>query len=71
MTYRDDKIRAAKGAMNLTDQELADRAGVSRSTVSNACNGKPINGTKLEAIALALDIPFADLFEPRPQKAVA
>ena len=67
--YRADKIRAYQAAKQLTDKELAAKAGLGRTTVSLLSNGKlpdPRLST-LEAIANALDTTVADLVE----KAVA
>jgi transcriptional regulator with XRE-family HTH domain len=71
MNYRDDKIRAAKAAKRLTNPELAEKAGVGVGTVVRACNGKSVAGASLEAIAGALGIPMADLYEPKAEEAGA
>jgi len=69
MEYRDDLIRAEKAARRLTDQALAELAGVSRSTVSLACNGKSIGLRALSAIVSALGIEMAEVFKAKDRAA--
>lgn len=61
--YRDDLIRAAMAAQRLTNQKLAEKAGLSAFTVSLVRNGSPtVRLSTLKAIADALGISLADLF---------
>jgi DNA-binding XRE family transcriptional regulator len=64
MDYRDDKIRAAMAAKRLTQDEVAEKVGIARTTLHFICNGKsdPKVST-LMAVAKVLEIPFVDLFE--------
>jgi transcriptional regulator with XRE-family HTH domain len=64
--YRDDKIRAAMAAKRLTNEEVAQKAGLSTVTVSFIRNGKgDAKISSLGAIATALDMELTELFEPR------
>lgn len=53
-----DKLRAA----GLTREALARAAGVSHTTVTQACRSETINGEKAASIASVLGEPVADLF---------
>ncbi|MGX7447120.1 helix-turn-helix transcriptional regulator [Dolosigranulum pigrum] len=61
--YRIKEIRDKKG---ITQQELADKANVSRSIISELETGRrTVSKTDtLFRIAKALDVPFRDIFLP-------
>lgn len=64
-----EKVRAARLARNLTQEQVADRIGLERSSVANIERGTqrlPIH--VLYRIAAALDFPFIDLLPPSPTK---
>ena len=55
------RIKEILRAKGLTQIELADRLGVTRSAVVSVLNGNPTVAT-LERIATALDVHLLDLF---------
>lgn len=65
--YRDDLIRAAQAAQNLTDEQLAEKSGIGRTTISFVTNGKAKDPriSTLKAIADALGLKLEDLFTPK------
>jgi transcriptional regulator with XRE-family HTH domain len=71
--YRDDIIRAEMAAQRKTEEFLAEKTGLARSTVSEIRNGKAANPTikSLAAIADELKIPLSRLFEPRQKRSLA
>ncbi len=57
------KVRELRKARGLLQQELADRAGVSRQTVVNLENGRHVPETAtLAKIAKGLDVGLGELF---------
>lgn len=61
MTLRIRELRTASG---LSQQALADMAGLSRSQLSEIENeAKPVNTRRLNAIAAALQVPVDELFD--------
>lgn len=50
------KIRATRDSLGWTQNELAERAGLSRPTVARVERGDDISTATLEKIALALDL---------------
>lgn len=60
LTVIGTNIKSTRGSMK--QQELAEKAGVSRSTLSNIENGKSIELDNLLKIAKALGIEPANLF---------
>lgn len=50
-------------AVGMTREALAKSAGVSHTTITQACRGVAINGEKAEAIAGVLNRPVKDLFD--------
>lgn len=50
-----DQIRAARGLLNWTVRDLAERAGVHRNTVTNLETGKSAEGYSLERVVAALE----------------
>ena len=62
------RIKPYRKSLNLTQQELAERTGVSRTVISQMENGVPINITvsRLKKLADALGVTIFELF-PRPQ----
>jgi transcriptional regulator with XRE-family HTH domain len=64
--YRDDLIRAAMAAQNLSDEQVAELAGLSRHTVRFIRTGrKDVRITSLKAVADALGLDMSDLFKRR------
>jgi len=63
--YRDDKLRAAMAAQKLTQQDVAEKSGIHRSTVGLIVEGKVDNfqAQTLRAIADALGVEWRELFE--------
>ncbi len=64
-----EKVRAARLARHLTQDQLSDRIGLERSSVANIERGSqrlPIH--VLYRISAALDFPFVDLLPPSPSK---
>lgn len=51
----DWQCRAARSAVNMTAQTLAEEAGLSRRTVEDFERGKPIKESSIERIAQALE----------------
>lgn len=49
-------IEAERQEAGLTAHELCRRAGVTKMTLYNALNGKPVNFTTIEALAGALGL---------------
>lgn len=49
----------------LTLSDLADRAGVTRHTVRNALDGRPVSGGFVAGICLALGVDFGAAFTVR------
>jgi transcriptional regulator with XRE-family HTH domain len=66
LVYRDDLIRAAMAAKRISNDELAELSGVSRTSVARLRSGSSENPTvqNLAAIAKVLDIPLHELFVP-------
>lgn len=60
LTVIGTNIKSRRGVMK--QQDLAAKAGVSRSTLSNIENGKSIELDNLLKIAMALEVDPADLF---------
>lgn len=57
-----DRVRELRGARDLLQQELADKAGVSRQTVVNLENGRHVPETAtLSKLAKALDVSLGEL----------
>lgn len=64
------KIRALRIAAGLSQQMLAEKAGISRSQLSEIeTEAKPANTLRLNSIASALGVQVEDLFESAPDKA--
>jgi transcriptional regulator with XRE-family HTH domain len=64
MIYRDDLLRAAKGAQRKTNPEIAATAGVSVPTVSAVLNGDPnVKISTLQAVADALGVSMTSLVQ--------
>ena len=60
-------IKVAMVKQRVNGEQLAERAGVSRPTVSRIVNGKRVMPDKLEAVLRALDMRMADVYEPKPE----
>jgi len=56
-------IRAARQRAGITQQALAERAGLALKTLSRIENGEDMNLSTLTAIAAALDIPLGELVD--------
>jgi len=65
MKFSGSRLRTLRGEANLTQRELAARAGVSRGTVKRLENGTDVNLTltTLERLADALNISPDDLID--------
>lgn len=63
-----DRIRELRKAQRLTQEQLADKAGLSRSHLSEIESGKvPVNTLRLRSLAAALSVSTTDLFnQPTP-----
>jgi transcriptional regulator with XRE-family HTH domain len=68
--YRNDKIKGKQAEMGLSVEELAEKAGVDRNTVSAIRNGKPVRTPSLEKVVTALDMEMADVY-PKQETAPA
>jgi transcriptional regulator with XRE-family HTH domain len=69
--YRTDLIKAkmAVSEPRITQESLAESAGVSRTTVIALINGSPgVSYRSIKAVADALDISMAELFTPKPEQ---
>lgn len=62
MYYRADLINQAMGRERLTNERLADKAGVTPKVVSAIRNGKVVTIQSLHAVAGALDLTLSELF---------
>lgn len=61
------QLRQYMAASGTTQQDLAERLGVSQSTVSSWCNGeKMARMDKVQALADFFRIQKSDLLEPKP-----
>ena len=60
-------IKVAMVKQRVNGEQLAERAGVSRPTVSRIVNGKRVMPDKLEAVLRALNLRMADVYEPQPE----
>lgn len=66
--YRVDLINAAMGAERLTNEQVAEKAGVSPKVVSAIRNGREnIELPSLKKVAGALGLTMQQLFEPEPE----
>ncbi len=67
-------IKVAMVRQNVNGEQLAEKAGVSRPTVSRIVNGKRVMPDKLEAVLGVLGLTMADVYERKadePQPAAA
>lgn len=60
-------IKVAMIRQRVNGEQLAERAGVSRPTVSRIVNGKRVMPDKLEAVLGALNMKMADVYEAKPE----
>ena len=60
-------IKVAMVRQKVNGEQLAERAGVSRPTVSRIVNGKRVMPDKLEAVLRALNMSMAEVYEPKPE----
>jgi transcriptional regulator with XRE-family HTH domain len=61
--YRKEKIRGKQAELDLTNEALADKAGVGVNTVSAIRNGKSVTTDSLEKVIQALGLSAAEVFE--------
>jgi transcriptional regulator with XRE-family HTH domain len=55
-------VKRIRQRLGLTQQTLAERAGLALKTLSRIENGEDMNTSTLSALAAALDVPAAELF---------
>ena len=60
-------IKVAMVKQRVNGEQLAERAGVSRPTVSRIVNGKRVMPDKLEAVLRALNMSMAEVYQPKPE----
>lgn len=60
-------IKVAMVRQRVNGEQLAERAGVSRPTVSRIVNGKRVMPDKLEAVLRALNLTMGEVYEPKPE----
>jgi transcriptional regulator with XRE-family HTH domain len=60
-------IRVAMARQNVNGVRLAEKAHVSRPTVSRIVNGKRVMPDKLEAVLRVLDMSMGEVYEPKPE----
>lgn len=66
--FRNDLLRAEKGRRDWTNQDIADKAGVSVPTVRAVLAGDTsLRFESIEKVANALDVTMQTLFEPQPE----
>lgn len=66
--YRDDLIRAAMGAQNMSQGALAEKSDLNPNTISAICRGKErIEIPTLKKVADALGLSMQELFTPKPE----
>ncbi len=61
MKLDDEKIRVLIYRKGITQTELADKAGITRPTVSAVCNGKSCSYMSALRIANALEVELNDI----------
>jgi transcriptional regulator with XRE-family HTH domain len=61
ITRAGTRLAAVLLALNTTQQELMDRSGVSRQTVSNAYHGRPVSIETWIRLANALNVSLAEI----------
>jgi transcriptional regulator with XRE-family HTH domain len=64
-------IKVAMVRQNFNGVRLAEKAHVSRPTVSRIINGKRVMPDKLEAVLRALGMTMAEVYAPRPEASSA
>lgn len=70
--YRNDLIKGAMAANDMTKDALAEKTGLSLDTLRRIRQGEiNITLSNLMAVADALNLDMQDLFEPKEEKAVA
>jgi transcriptional regulator with XRE-family HTH domain len=67
--YRSDLIRAAMAAQLLTNEAVAEMAGLSTETISRAKKGDNLSIETMRKIAVALRLEMVALFEPKKEAA--
>jgi transcriptional regulator with XRE-family HTH domain len=68
--YRDDLLRAEKGRLDWTDQDIADRAGLSVPTVRTILRGETnVLFVNVEKVAHALGLTMQQVCSPRSEPA--
>jgi len=67
--YRDDLIRAAMGAQNLSQAALAKQTRLNPNTISAICRGKEtVEVPTLKKVADALGLSMGELFTPKAEQ---
>ena len=69
--YRNDKIRGKQAELGLSNEELAEKAGVNPNTVSAIRSGKVVRTDTLQKVADALGLTMEELFTPKTEPATA
>jgi transcriptional regulator with XRE-family HTH domain len=71
--YRDDKIRSEMAVQRLNDEEMAEKTGLTRQTISLYRKGevKDPKLSTLTSIAVALGKDVLWLLEPKPEQVEA
>lgn len=66
-----DRLREFRKRRGLTQEQLAERVGVSFQQIQQYENGSSrLNADRLQLVALALDIPVGSLFDDRIERAL-
>jgi transcriptional regulator with XRE-family HTH domain len=69
-SYRDDLLRAEKGRLNWTDQDIADRSGLSVPTVRSILRGEAnVLFKNVEKVTLALGLTMQQVCSPKSEAA--
>lgn len=69
ITYRDDLIRGAIAARQLTTEKLAEQTGLAPATISAIRNGSPnVKLQTLHTLVEALGLTLHEVFEPKPEE---
>lgn len=60
-------IKVAIARQRINGEQLAEKARVSRPTVSRIINGKRVMPDKLEAVLHSLNMTVGEVYEPKPE----
>lgn len=64
-------IKVAMVRQSINGEQLAEKSGVSRPTVSRIVNGKRVMPDKLEAVLRTLGMTMAEVYEQQPEASSA